>query len=101
MLNMLPDVREAVVGTFTRLPDLERMISRVHAGRCKVKDFVRVLEAFQGIMQGIEEVRSQCDVPQETLLGKLLSSFDGLKDLLHGWENVFDWNKAKEEGPPD
>ena len=32
------------------------------------------------------------------LLGKLLAAFDGLKDLLQGWEHAFDWEKAKDEG---
>lgn len=35
---------------FTRLakglPDLERIISRIHAKNCKVKDFLKVLEVF-------------------------------------------------------
>ena len=33
----------------TKLPDLERMISRIHAGTCKVQDFVRVLSGFEQI----------------------------------------------------
>jgi len=29
----------------TGLPDLERVISRIHAGDCKTRDFLRVIEA--------------------------------------------------------
>lgn len=26
------------------LPDLERVVSRIHAGNCKIRDFLKVLE---------------------------------------------------------
>ena len=100
-LNSLPQIRDHFLATFNRLPDLERILSRIHAGRCKVKDFVRVLEAFQVIMEGIEQIKQTAEMHEKTgngLLGKLLGAFDGLKGLLEGWEHVFDWEKAKEEG---
>ena len=100
-LNSRPEIRDHFLSTFNRLPDLERLISRIHAGRCKVKDFVRVLEAFQVIEQGIEQIKTAaeiCDDVNKGLLGKLLDAFDGLTGLLKGWENAFDWDKAKEEG---
>jgi DNA mismatch repair protein MSH6 len=34
------DFAEVVRG----VPDLERIISRIHAGSCKVKDFLKVLD---------------------------------------------------------
>jgi DNA mismatch repair protein MSH6 len=34
------DFAEVVKG----IPDLERIISRIHAGSCKVKDFLKVLD---------------------------------------------------------
>jgi DNA mismatch repair protein MSH6 len=79
---------------------LERILSRIHAGRCKVKDFVRVLEAFQVIEEGIAQIKNIDDENQinSGLLGTLLGAFDGLKELLQGWEHAFDWEKAKEEG---
>ena len=98
-VNELPQVRDFLLSMFGRLPDLERIISRVHAGRCKVKDFVRVLEAFQVIQDGVEKVQEMADLTSDGgLLGKLFKVFDVLKDLLEGWENAFDWEKAKEEG---
>jgi len=97
--NSVPEVRDYFLSTFGRLPDLERIIPRVHAGRCKVKDFVRVLEAFQAIEDGIEKIKEMHDLQSEGgLIAKLLVVFEGLKGLLDGWENAFDWEKAKEEG---
>lgn len=31
----------------SKLPDLERMISRIHAGAAKLSEFISVLEAFE------------------------------------------------------
>ena len=100
-LDSLPQIRDHFLSTFNRLPDLERILSRVHAGRCKVKDFVRVLEGFQVIMEGIEQIKQTAEMEEKAnsgLLCKLLGAFDGLRALLEGWEHAFDWEKAKEEG---
>ena len=101
-LNSLPQIRDHFLSTFNRLPDLERILSRIHAGRCKVKDFVRVLEGFQSIMEGVEQIKQMAEMEGGDSIGglleKLLGAFDGLRALLEGWEHAFDWEKAKEEG---
>jgi DNA mismatch repair protein MSH6 len=43
------DVQELIATKFRALPDLERLISRIHAGNCKVKEFLTVLEAFKSL----------------------------------------------------
>ena len=43
------DVQEMIATNFRALPDLERLISRIHAGNCKVKEFLVVLEAFKAL----------------------------------------------------
>jgi DNA mismatch repair protein MSH6 len=97
-LSSMPQIRDDFLATFSRLPDLERLISRIHGGRCKVKDFVRVLEGFQSIMEGIERIKNEGDEKLESgLVGKLLCGFDCLDALLKDWEHAFDWEKAKEE----
>jgi DNA mismatch repair protein MSH6 len=100
-LNSQPEIRDHFLSTFNRLPDLERLLSRIHAGRCKVTNFVRTLEAFQVILKGINQIKETAEMNENAstgLLGKLLSAFDGLKGLLEGWEHAFDWEKAKGEG---
>src|SRR5205809_1087253 len=101
-LNSLPQIRDHFLSTFNRLPDLERILSRIHAGRCNVKDFVRVLEGFQSIMEGVEQIKQMAEMEGGDSIGglleKLLGAFDGLRALLEGWEHAFDWEKAKEEG---
>ena len=100
-LNSSAEIRDHFVAAFTRLPDLERILARIHGGRCKVKDFVRALEGFQVILEGIERINEKTEMNQEFhqgLLGKLLGTFDGVKTMLDGWKHAFDWDKAKEEG---
>jgi DNA mismatch repair protein MSH6 len=38
------------------VPDLERLISRIHAGRCKQSDFLKVVDAFDKISNGFEKL---------------------------------------------
>jgi hypothetical protein len=57
-----------------------------------------VLEGFQVIQEGVEQIKQMQEETGGGLLGKLLTSFGELKSLLEGWEHAFDWEKAKEEG---
>lgn len=45
-LNERPELRDALIDQLKALPDLERAISRVHAGMATILQFVSVLEAF-------------------------------------------------------
>lgn len=38
---------EDICATLTKLPDLERVLSRIHSGNCKIKEFLSVLDAFR------------------------------------------------------
>jgi DNA mismatch repair protein MSH6 len=38
------------------LPDLERIVSRLHAKNCKVKDFLKVLAAFKMLSKGLDSL---------------------------------------------
>ena len=49
-LNKHSGFRELFDETFLHFPDLERLISRIHAGTCRVKDFLLVLTAFEKLM---------------------------------------------------
>ena len=88
--------RDQFTESLTRMPDLERLISRVHAGSCKTQDFVRVLEGFEQIEYTVgllEAVGSGGG-----LLGQLVSSMPDLASALNPWKTAFDHIKAKEHG---
>ena len=95
-LNADATVREQFISNLTKLPDLERMISRIHAGSCKAQDFVRVLDGFEQIdytMSLVREVGSG-----EGIVGQLIARMPDLKNLLGNWKSAFDHSKAKEAG---
>ncbi len=44
-----PAIIDQFTGLLSRLPDLERLSSRIHAQKIKVPDFIRVLEGFEQV----------------------------------------------------
>lgn len=95
-LNADTSIRGRFVSQLIKLPDLERMISRIHAGSCKAQDFARVLDAFEQIDYTIGLLQ---DVGSgEGVVGQLISSMPDLKGTLEHWKVAFDRSKAKEDG---
>ena len=96
LLNADATVRNQFISNLTKLPDLERMISRIHAGSCKVQDFVRVLNGFEQIdytMSLVREVDSG-----EGIVGELISKMPDMREILEYWNAAFDHAKAKDAG---
>ncbi|KAG2143035.1 DNA mismatch repair protein Msh6 [Suillus clintonianus] len=59
------------------LPDLERIVSRIHANNCKVKDFVKVLAAFKKLSRGLAKLADSSEsFDSKTILGLLRSAPD-------------------------
>ncbi|OLL23672.1 DNA mismatch repair protein msh6, partial [Neolecta irregularis DAH-3] len=90
------DFRNAFSSHFDRLPDLERLISRVHAGSCKVKDFIRTLDSFDQIYRVVDELE-EISPGANSLIGKLLESLPDMRECLNHWHTAFDREKAKDE----
>lgn len=89
-------VRDRFTSCLTKMPDLERLISRIHAGACKAQDFVRVLEGFEQIEYTnslLTEVSTN-----DGIIGDLISSMPDLAAALEPWKTAFDRKKAKENG---
>jgi len=95
-LNADSTVRERFTSQLSKLPDLERMISRIHAGSCKPQDFVRVLDGFEQIDYTMSLVRDGGS--GEGLIGQLIASMPDMKEILQSWKDAFDHSKAKEAG---
>lgn len=43
----LTDIHESLTNELAKMPDLERLISRIHSKRCKVKEFLTTLDGFK------------------------------------------------------
>lgn len=96
-LNADTAVRDRFTSQMTKMPDLERLISRVHAGICKAQDFVRVLEGFEQIDYTMGLLKSS-GAKGEGVIGQLIHSMPDLEGRLAYWKTAFDREKAKENG---
>ena len=75
------------------LPDVERLVSRINAGACKIEQFVRVIEAFQNIsnlFDNLVELRGG-----SVLVDRLLDSVPDMDGLLDYWTKCFHFDEAK------
>lgn len=95
-LNADGTIMDRFTASLARLPDLERLISRVHAGRCRPQDFVKVLEGFEQIEYTMSMLSSFGS--GEGVLGQLISAMPDLAGALEHWKDAFDRTKAKDEG---
>ncbi|KAI5803813.1 muts domain V-domain-containing protein [Geopyxis carbonaria] len=95
-INANDEFREIFNQQLSRLPDLERLISRVHAGTSRAIDFVRVIEGFEQIQETINRIQGYGQ--GEGLIGELLNKLPNLEDCLSPWETAFDRGKAKTDG---
>ncbi|CAM1508588.1 Fc.00g054360.m01.CDS01 [Cosmosporella sp. VM-42] len=95
MLNNDHTVREQFASQLVKMPDLERLISRIHAGVCKPEDFVRVLEGFEQI----EYTMSLLSAFKggNGIVDRLISSMPSLEEPLNYWKTAFNRRKAREE----
>ncbi|KAI5458256.1 DNA mismatch repair protein msh6 [Mariannaea sp. PMI_226] len=95
MLNADHTLREQFASQLTKMPDLERLISRVHAGACKSEDFVRVLEGFEQI----EYTMSLLGAFKggNGLIDRLISSMPSLEEPLSYWKTAFSRTRARDE----
>ncbi|EGD83460.1 hypothetical protein PTSG_04067 [Salpingoeca rosetta] len=75
------DLRDALSSMLKPLPDLERLLSRVHVGNCKLSDLISLLDAFDAV-SGQDE-------------GCVGSLFPNLKAELKAIANIFDRQEAK------
>lgn len=96
MLNADTTVREQLSSQMARIPDLERLISRIHAGACRPDDFVKVLEGFEQIEYTVNLLLDAFGGGQ-SLIDRLVSSMPNLNEPLSFWRTAFDRKKAREE----
>ncbi|KAL3485624.1 muts domain V-domain-containing protein [Aspergillus germanicus] len=95
-LNADPSVRDQFSSQLTKMPDLERLISRIHAANCRAQDFVRVLEGFEQIEYTMSILKDSGS--GEGVIGQLISSMPDLTELLEYWKTAFDHSQARESG---
>jgi DNA mismatch repair protein MSH6 len=95
-LNADSTIMDNFSSSLSKLPDLERLISRVHALRCNARDFLKVLEGFEQIEYTVSLLKQFGN--GEGVIGQLISSMPDLTTALSSWKSAFDRELAKKEG---
>ncbi|SPO02099.1 probable DNA mismatch repair protein [Cephalotrichum gorgonifer] len=94
-LNADHTLRGQFTSQMTKMPDLERLLSRIHAGSIRPDDFVKVLNGFEQIektMGLLEAVRGG-----NGLIDRLVSGMPDLSKPLTYWNSAFNRKRALEE----
>ncbi|KAJ2598968.1 DNA mismatch repair protein msh6, partial [Coemansia sp. RSA 1721] len=89
-------VRDAMADALRPLTDLERGLSRIHAGRCRVPDFLAVLGGLQAAATMVGSLRAEDGLPAR--IATLLHTFPPLDELLAEFTQSFDAALATREG---
>ncbi|EJD51320.1 DNA mismatch repair protein Msh6 [Auricularia subglabra TFB-10046 SS5] len=63
------------------VPDLERLLTRIHAGKCKVKDFLKVLLTFLQTFKGLNDKLADLENAAKLKAPSLLRLFKSVPDL--------------------
>ncbi|KAH8829749.1 muts domain V-domain-containing protein [Flagelloscypha sp. PMI_526] len=72
-----------------KLPDLERIVARVHAKNCKVKDFLEVLKSFRNLSKGLERLASEAESLNSKSVVGLLRGAPELLPYITNVEEMF------------
>ncbi|ODV67102.1 mismatch repair ATPase MSH6 [Hyphopichia burtonii NRRL Y-1933] len=94
LMNENPEFRVSLECMLTGLPDLERLLARVHSKTLRFKDFVKVVESFEKIAKSIKELQS-FSIENSGLIEKAVKSFPPeMIKLIADWEDSFDRQEA-------
>ena len=94
LLNKDRKLSEKFLSSMSKMPDLERLISRIHAGSCKPEDFVKVLDGFEQIEWTMSLLEGR--EGDNTIVDRLLTTMPDLKGPLEWWKTAFDHDKARD-----
>ncbi|RKP08628.1 muts domain V-domain-containing protein, partial [Thamnocephalis sphaerospora] len=97
-LNSDMSLQGSTQKAMTRLPDLERMVSRVHAGTCRLKDLFRLLDAFTALSKLAAELKETCENKSMPRIAALCARFPDLQEPLEHFSTAFDRTIAEREG---
>ena len=94
LMNNAPELRMDLESSFNKLPDLERLIARVHSKTLKFKDFLKVLEGFETVSKVFKKLE-KADLGGSGALIKLLSKcHPELHNIIASWSDAFDRQEA-------
>ncbi|KAJ7184166.1 hypothetical protein C8R46DRAFT_1063114 [Mycena filopes] len=77
-----PDFEKDFMEIAKGLPDLERIVSRIHAKNCTIRDFLRVLAAFKKLSRGLSQLADTAETfESKTISGLLRNAPDVIQNI--------------------
>ncbi|GAA5837892.1 hypothetical protein JCM9279_004059 [Rhodotorula babjevae] len=73
-----------------KLPDLERMLSRIHGKTCRKADFLKVIESFEDVDAKLKTLADLAEDFKSSGIRNLLSSVPDVADLLEEIKELYD-----------
>ena len=90
------ELRSILQDTLANLPDLERLIARIHSGTLRFKEFLRVIESFEKIAKVLSQLLEFTNV-ECGVLHKYLRNFpQDMSSHIGEWDDAFDRVEAKQ-----
>ena len=81
---------EDVFDTFGRqLPDIERIIPRIHAGKCRPRDFTTVLKAFTKFDSAVQDLSAAAEAFEKDVISNLLQSIPNVTSMANELRSMF------------
>lgn len=71
------------------LPDLERLVSRIHANACKQSDFIKVLDAFSKMASGFNDMTEKAASFSSSSVSTLINQAPDLAPILQEVKSMF------------
>jgi DNA mismatch repair protein MSH6 len=88
-LIRLVDLHDTMAKQLSSMPDLERLISRIHSGRIQVKEFLAALHGFKTTRDITNTMTENREHYKSKLLGQLIDQFPRIDEQLDAIENSF------------
>lgn len=88
-LMRLVDLHDTMAKQLASMPDLERLISRIHSGRVQIKEFLLALQGFQTTRDIINTMTENRHHYKSKLLGQLIDQFPRIDEKLNEIVNSF------------
>ncbi|KAG0220391.1 DNA mismatch repair protein msh6 [Mortierella sp. NVP41] len=97
-LMRVPGFMELFDEKCARFPDLERIVSRIHAGSCKISEFLVVLSTFRTLLDTSRRLSSYTGQFKSKKLASVLDELPDLTEHLNYFVEAFDHEAAQAEG---
>nr|DBA11345.1 TPA_inf: MSH6 [Testicularia cyperi] len=85
-----PGFGEAFDAFAKTLPDIERIVPRVHAGKCRPRDFTAVLKALAKIEKATSQWRATCADFDHSVVDALLASMPAVSQVARELQSSFE-----------